>query len=547
MNTVEEKKSLEETVVFDKAEAIITNAEKEETHTKLKKFLLFVLLPIGILLCLLLIFSTVFAICNISNETIISRVSIQGIDVSKLTKQEAIEKVSSKLNTILSTDIKLQHGEYETTILPSQFSANFDIIGAVDTAYSIGRNGNIFQNNYAILDTLSRPVDICPSLQYDEQLLNTIIDGLNGKIPDGVKQPSYYIEDSKVIITNGKDGVVVNAIQLKSDIITLLTTPGVESKLELPVEFQKANLIDMQEIHNQVYKEPVNAYYTTNPYIVHPHVNGVDFKITLEEATAMIATYQEEYVIPLKTLYPNVTTNQIGSEAFPDLLSQFSTNYSSSNRNRSNNLNLAAKKVNGTVIMPGETFSYNQVVGKRTIEAGFKSAAVYSNGQVVDGIGGGICQISSTLYNAVLLANLEVTERTNHGFTTGYVKAGTDATVSWGSLDFKFKNNRNYPIKIVCYASGGVASFKIFGLKQEDDCIVKIEARTVGSIAYKTIYQNDNTLPKGQTKVIQNGSNGCKTETYKSLYKQDGTFISRTCISRDTYNPHNKIIAKGTK
>lgn len=158
----------------------------------------------------------------------------------------------------------------------------------------------------------------------------------------------------------------------------------------------------------------------------------------------------------------------------------------------------------------------------------------------------GICQISSTLYNAVLLANLEILERTNHGYTTDYVKAGTDATVYYGSLDFRFKNNRNYPIKIVCYAKNGIANFQILGLKQDPEYTVKIEANVVGSIPYKTIYQKDSSLPNGTTKVKQNGSNGCKTETYKIL-ELNGKVISKTLISRDTYNPHNKIILQGTK
>lgn len=172
---------------------------------------------------------------------------------------------------------------------------------------------------------------------------------------------------------------------------------------------------------------------------MYPSSNGVDFKISLDEAKEMLKTEQDEYSIPLKTLYPNVTTNQIGNEAFPDMLSSFSTSYTSSGYNRSTNIELAAKKLDGYVLMPGETASYNQIVGQRTKTAGFKEGAAYSNGKVVQEVGGGICQVSSTLYNAVLYANLEIVERYNHGFAPSYVKPGLDATVSWGGPDFKFK------------------------------------------------------------------------------------------------------------
>ena len=179
----------------------------------------------------------------------------------------------------------------------------------------------------------------------------------------------------------------------------------------------------------------------------------------------MLLEDKSEYVIPLQTLYPNVTTNMIGTEAFPDLLSTYSTRYSTRDRDRTTNLQLAASKINGTVLMPGETFSYNQVVGERTIAAGYKEAPIYVSGEVVDGLGGGICQITSTLYNAVLYANLEIVERSNHQFVPSYVTASRDATVVYGSIDFKFKNNRDYPIKLVCSVSGGIAKFDIYGLR----------------------------------------------------------------------------------
>ena len=204
----------------------------------------------------------------------------------------------------------------------------------------------------------------------------------------------------------------------------------------------------------------------------------------------------------------------IGTEAFPDLLSEFSTNYSVRDKDRTTNLQLAANKINGTVLMPGETFSYNKVVGERTIAAGYKEAPIYVSGEVVDGLGGGICQITSTLYNAVIYANLDIVERSNHQFVPSYVKASRDATVVYGAIDFKFKNNRNYPIKINCSVSGGIAKFQIFGLKQEDDYDVQISAYETGRTA-TAIY----------------------SEAYKIL-KRNGKEVSRSLLSKDTYKRH---------
>lgn len=229
------------------------------------------------------------------------------------------------------------------------------------------------------------------------------------------------------------------------------------TSLELITEDQYPNKIDLDAIYNEIHKEPVNAYYTQNPFRVFPSENGLDFEISLEDAKNLLQEEKDEYIIPLKILYPNVTTNMIGSEAFPDLLSNFSTKYAASNKNRTTNLILAANKINGTVLMPGETFSYNKTVGERTIAAGYKEAPIYVSGRVEDGLGGGICQITTTLYNAVLYANLEVTERSNHQFVPSYAGASRDATVVYGAIDFKFKNNREYPIKITCSVSNGIA------------------------------------------------------------------------------------------
>ena len=224
--------------------------------------------------------------------------------------------------------------------------------------------------------------------------------------------------------------------------------------------------------------------------------------ISLDEAKEMLKTEQDEYSIPLKTLYPNVTTNQIGNEAFPDMLSSFSTSYTSSGYNRSTNIELAAKKLDGYVLMPGETASYNQIVGQRTKAAGFKEGAAYSNGKVVQEVGGGICQVSSTLYNAVLYANLEIVERYNHGFAPSYVKPGLDATVSWGGPDFKFKNNRDYPIRIRTNTSGKKVRIYIYGLKTDNDYKVVLDAQYVSSVPFTTTYQKDSSLASGRSKVI---------------------------------------------
>ena len=196
--------------------------------------------------------------------------------------------------------------------------------------------------------------------------------------------------------------------------------------------------------------------------------------------------------------------------------------------------------------MPGEVFSYNQIVGERTIAAGYKEAGAYAGGKVVQDVGGGICQTSSTLYNAALLANLEIVERSNHQFLTSYVPAGRDATVSWGSIDFKFKNTMTYPIKIVASAKNGVCTMSIYGIKEDTEYEVVIQPAVLSYIPYTTKYENDDTLEEGKEVVEQSGYTGCTSETYRIL-KLNGEVVLRTLLSKDTYDPMTRIVRRGTK
>ena len=495
-------------VVQNNFEPVVPNGAKDKKSVAILILILFIVI---------IIFSFfAFTIYNIFNSNIINGVSVKGIDFSNTSPSDAKYQLENYLKNALPQEIKLKHGDFEASISLEQIGVNFNVKEAINDAYSIGRFGNFLENNLNVISALFKKINIEPNVELDEEQLTKNLQDISTQIPDAVKQSSYYIEGNNLIITAGTEGNVVDVDATMTSIKESISNLSCkDNAIEITVKTQTPDPIDIEKIHNEIYKEPVNAYYTQNPFTVYPSENGLDFNISLDEAKNIINSEQKsEYIIPIKTLYPSVTTNMIGTEAFPDLLSTFSTNYSVRDKDRTTNLTLAANKINGTVLMPGETFSYNTVVGARTIAAGYKEAPIYLSGQVVDGLGGGICQITSTLYNAVVYANLEIVERTNHQFVPSYVTASRDATVVYGSIDFKFKNNRNYPIKITCSVSGGVANFKIFGLKQDDDCEVQISS-------YET----------GRT------STAIYSEAYKIL-KRDGKEVGRELLSKDTYKRH---------
>lgn len=503
-----------------------TTAKKPTKHSMergSKKKLIIVSVIITILL-VVAVLSTIFALLNNNNDKILNGVTINGVEIAGKTKDEVKTMLEEKIiakqteDLIVKLDAQAEDGtEYKGVISFEQLQLNYKLDEAIEKAYNIGRDSNIFVNNFNIIKTYFSKNNVEIPYEYNNEELEKQIDTLNGQIPGGVVESSYDIdeENAELVISKGKAGLEVDPEILKQEVENeIKNVENTEKEIKLSTKNKEPDPIDLDKIYSEIHTEPKDAYYTQNPFTLYPHVDGVDFAISMEEAKKLLEEDKEEYVIPLKITHPAVTTDKIGSEGFPDLLGEFSTTYNAGATARTTNLKLASNKINNTVVMPGETFSYNKVVGARTIAAGYKEAAVYENGKVVDGIGGGICQVSSTIYNAAIYANLDIVQRSNHQFVPSYVTASRDATVVYGSTDFQFKNNRKYPIKIMCSVSGGVASVRIFGLKQDDDYDVEISS-----------YITDQT------------STATYSEAYKIL-KKNGKVVSKVLLSKDTYKRH---------
>ena len=481
-----------------------------------KHLLIAICIFIVIFLCLILIIFCIFTLYNYNNNGNISKgIYVDGIDISNLTVAEAKYKLDEYYKNKISNDITLVHNDYSTYIKTSEIELTVDLDSAVNYAYSYGKSSNIVTDNFEVFNAMINGINIMPKIDYNEEKLKNILTNLSTELPDAVVESAYYIENDSLIITKGKDGNVIDVNSTLKSVEQKLTDLSYLNEIvEIKTIPQSPKEIDLNSIHKEIYKEAKDAYFTTEPHVIYPSETGLDFKISVDEAKDLLKNSEEECIIPLKVLYPNVTTNMIGGEAFPDKLASFSTKYAASNTNRTTNLRLAASKIDGYVLLPGETFSYNSVVGERTIAAGYKEAAIYENGQVVDGLGGGICQISTTLCNAILFANLEIVELHNHQFVPSYVKAGRDATVVYGVKDFKFKNSRNYAIKITCSVSNGIANFDIWGLREDTEYDIDVYAN-----------------------VTSRSSSYIKSSTYRTL-KLNGETIKTENIMNATYKTH---------
>ncbi|MCL2014183.1 MAG: VanW family protein [Oscillospiraceae bacterium] len=270
-------------------------------------------------------------------------------------------------------------------------------------------------------------------------------------------------------------------------------------------------------------------------------------KINIKKISFLACT-----IIILTALIPrtNNPKNKTGIQAaqggfYTDILAQTSTPLKNNTPNRRGNIILACEKINGTVLEPDAVFSFNQTVGRRDEAFGFKSAPSFADGHIKDSVGGGICQVSSTLYYACLLSNLEIEYRKSHSMCPDYLeRPGLDATVDWGAIDYKFKNNTGNPIKILSRVEDTRVYVKIIGTKTNGNTVA-VESVILSALPFETIYRDNAALAPGDEKIIQPPFTGYVTETYRVVTDKDGKVISRVLEAKDSYKKLDQIIERG--
>ena len=517
------------------------NKHKKESNVPAKKIFF-----IAISIIFLLFISTIFAILNINNSNIINGVYIEELNLSNLSKDEAANKVKEKINNI--EDIELSYGEYNTIVKLEEIGLEISSKQAINNAINLGKTNNIIVDNYSILLSNIFKTKFDLDIKIDEGKFEETIKNIQAEIPDAIKEYSYDIKEDELIITNGKSGQKIIKEELRKAIISNIKEQfnGNITIISIPTKIEEPKKINIEKIYNEIYKEAQDAYIVEAPFELHKEENGIDFAITMGQAKEILKENKGTYIIPLKISEPKIRIEDLGDKLFKQTLAKYTTIYDAGVINRAHNIALAAKTINGTILMPGETFSYNGVLGNTNKEKGYKLGTAYVGGKVVESYGGGICQVSSTLYNSVLYANLEIVERYNHSYVVNYVPAGRDATVAYGGKDFKFKNTRNYPIKIVASAKNGVVSISIMGIKEETEYEVVLTSTVLSTTPRLVKYENNSSLEEGTQKVIQKGYDGKKSIAYKIL-KLNGKTISKTVLSKDTYKPMTKIVQVGTK
>ncbi|RXM78583.1 hypothetical protein DP144_02830 [Clostridium tetani] len=413
------------------------------------------------------------------NDKIYPGVSVNNIDLSGKTKKEAASIIEKSLTNNIRGAFKLKSSNKTYVVSFEDLNLKHDLNSTVEEAFSYGKNFSSFKKFSLLMN--SKPVNISSKVLYNKNKLQNSIFSIEKEINK-------------------------NAIDAKINGITsgvLSFTPGVEG--------HRLNKEDLLEEINK------NLSTLQNPNSI------VEIKLKVD------------------TYPPKINDKNL--RKINSLVSSFSTTYENSSKERKNNIKLATNSIDGTLLLPGDVFSFNEVVGNPTTEKGYKESNIIVNNKLEKGVGGGLCQVSTTLYNSIIRSNIKSLERKNHSIIPSYVEPGLDSTVSYGNIDYKFKNTLTYPIYIEGIANNEKVTFNIYSNSSLNKIKYDLISEIHDKIPFKTVYEKDDSLPLNSEKTSQNGSFGCKVNVFLVAY-ENGKEISKELIYKDIYNPGNKIVKR---
>ena len=471
-------------------------------------------------------------------------VTVGGIDLGGMDRETAQGVLSAKMNELTDpyTITITADGQELGAYTPSQLGGYTDAQELTDQAWSVGRAdgaAGFFGGGLSLVRGLvGAEIDLAPAILYDQETLEEAVAEIATGFDLAPLDGSWELSREGLFATKHQDGRALDREALAAAI-----TASTGGEIEASWSSLPAQPLDLEAMAGELSAEATPARYDVETGQVVDGTVGVTLDLEAARFALDAALSGETIQLPAEIVYPAVTAEELQEVLFRDLLSVCSTKVSGTST-RKNNVKLSGEAVNGTVLNDGDIFDYNQVVGKRTTENGYGPAPSYINGETVDSIGGGICQTSSTIYLATLLANLEIVERYAHRYAPSYITLGMDATVSWGGPEFRFKNNTGYPIRIdVSYANSEI-TVSIYGTKT-DDTYVKMTREVLSSTGYETEYIETEDLPWGTQEQKQSGYTGYEVISYRNIYDGDGNLISSNVEAKSSYKSRNEIILVG--
>ena len=450
------------------------------------------------------------------DNRILPGTTIGGIPVGDMTRLEAYQTIKEATRSTFSQEVMVVTLPDDVIYLsPENTRAELSVWSAVTGAYNHGRKGTDAQKRAAVDASTSggSNIDMLPYLEMDQAYIRSQLEdyaaqfnvphtelsyrltGHQPNLQEDLFDPSAPGQTLELTLGTPREELDVEAVLaeiLKAYSFNTFTL-SIDSlpRLSTPKE------PDLTALYEEFYIAPVNTTLDLTTYQQVPGSYGYELDVETAKDLLSQAAYGDTISIPMVWVKPEI----LGDEAyFREELGYCETKHTD-NENRNTNLRLACAAIDGLILQPGEEFSFNGTVGERTKEKGYMPAAAYSGTRTVDSIGGGVCQVSSTLYNAALQADMEIVFRINHGYRSGYIGIGLDATVNWGGPDFQFRNNFHFPVMIKAEVSDGYVKVRLLGTDEKDYYIVMTSGYSEGD-DYYTAWSYKNKYDKKTGELI---------------------------------------------
>ncbi len=512
-----------------------------------------------------------YALMVHSSGDILPGVSVAGVDVGGMSREEAKAAVQQAVNATYGTEtLTVTLPDRTLSFAPADTKASVDVDKAVEAAWNYGRDGGIFQTLKQSLTAATEvlhTVDMGKALNIDEEYIRSTIDATAAEVKSERKDSTYEVVESEVAqpAEGGAEGETVTETIPTEVIIHVgtsersLDADGLYdavmtaymnndfTPLEYNYEETRYTQVDLDALYKEMCTDMADAYYDKDKKEIVDEVEGYGFDLAAAKQKQDMAEEGTDLSITLSAVEPEVTRAKLEETLFHDVLGSSDTPYPY-NPGRTTNLDLACKAIDGTILNPGDVFSFNDIVGERTAAKGYQAAIAFVNGTSTPEVGGGICQVASTIYHATLLADLNIVERLEHMYTVDYVPLGMDATIYWGSnVDFKFSNSTNNPIRIDAYLKNGKVHIGLVGTK-ESEYTVKLDSKTISTTQWKDVTQVDETKPADYKQVTVTPYTGYKTVTYKQYIDADGNPVSdweKVQFPNSTYQKRDRVTVIG--
>lgn len=440
----------------------------------------------GVIYAIAILAIVVLLISTLSYDRVYAGVYLNQKDVSGMSKEDIRNLVSSQTNDTLSnsTVYFTYHSETVGSMTLSELQVNYNVDAIVDAVYNPGHEGSVFErlsdiltisNQKLYVDTFATSGE-ANLAEYDETGLKVKVNEIASLVASDTIQHNFTVMDGTLRIIAGRPGVTVDKEVLQQKILEAAAKMESAAYIELSAFSQevKPDAFDVQKVYDMYNIPAVNAQYARNGSFTNgtvsivPESDGQSVQIAdLVRVSQTIETAPDTvYTVPVTPVAATVKASDLAEPVFDETISSATTNFSGSNVPRRTNIQLAAATINGYILLPGETFSFNGFVGDTTPDKGYALGIGYEGGEKVETSGGGVCQVSTTLYNAAINGGIEITDRYCHSMPVSYVKRGMDAAVSYGVKDLKITNNFSVPIKIVATTTNSSITFKIMGVNQ---------------------------------------------------------------------------------